>query len=71
VTLTPNQATTALNDPRLTGSSVVLFMARTANASAEIGAGTLFVTGRGKGVATLNHANSVQADRDFDYIVIG
>lgn len=71
VTLTPNQATTTLNDPRLTGTSVVLFMAKTANASAEIGAGTLYVSGRGKGVATLNHANNAQADRDLDYIVIG
>ncbi|MGH6933296.1 MAG: hypothetical protein ACREEE_12790 [Dongiaceae bacterium] len=69
--LAANQATTTLSDPRLTGASVVLFMPKTANAAAEIGAGTLFVTGQSKGAATLNHANNAQTDRQFDYIIIG
>lgn len=71
VTLTASQATTTIGDPRLTGGSVILLMPKTANAAAELGAGTLFVTGRNKGAATLNHANNTQTDRDFDYIVIG
>ena len=71
VTLAANQATTTLNDPRLAGGTVILLMPLTANAAAEIGAGTLFVTGRAKGAATLNHANNAQTDRSFDYVVIG
>lgn len=71
VTLVANQPTTTLNDARLTGGSVILLMPNSANAAAEIGAGTLFVTGRNKGSATLNHANNAQADRAFDYIIIG
>ena len=69
VTLRANFATTNLKDQRIGTESFIGFMATTANAAAEIG--TLYVTGRTQGAATLNHANNAQTDRDFVYIVIG
>ena len=71
VTLTASQATTTLNDQRIGVESFIGFMPITANAAAEIGSGTLFVTNRNKGSATLNHANNAQTDRDFVYCIIG
>jgi hypothetical protein len=71
VTLTANQATTAVNDPRLSGSSGLYFMPQTANAAAEIGNGTLYVSARGSQSATLTHANNAQADRTYTMLIIG
>lgn len=68
VTLTANAATTTLNDPRIGGESVILFMATTANAQAIA---VPYVTARGTGTCTLNHANNANTDKSFDYIVIG
>jgi len=44
-------------------------MPTTANAAAAIT--SLFVTGRGKQTATINHANNSQTDKTFDYVVLG
>ncbi len=71
ITLTANAATTNLKDQRIGTESFIGFMATTANAAAEVGNGTLYVTGRTQGAATLNHANNAQTDRDFVYIVVG
>lgn len=71
VTLTANQGSTTVSSPLLTGSSWLGFMPKTANAAAEIGAGTLYVSSRGKETATLTHANNAQTDRDFDVLIIG
>ena len=68
VTLTANQATTTLNDPRIGPDSVIDFMPTTANAKAE---GTPYVTGKGDGTCTLNHTNNAQADRTYDISIIG
>ena len=67
VTLTTSSATTTLTDRRIQPTSVILFMATTANALADIP----YVTSIGDGTATLNHANNAQADRTFGYVVIG
>ncbi len=72
VTLTANQATTTLSDRRIGPDSVILPMPTTANAAAEVGAGTLYqdypnVT---LGQMTLNHASNAQTDRDFAYILL-
>lgn len=69
VTLTANAASTTLNDPRIGAESVILFMPTTANAAAE--ATSLYITGRDTGTCTINHANDADADKTFDYIVIG
>lgn len=71
VTLTANAATTVISDPRLTAGSFIGFMPTTANAAAEIGAGTLYVSSRGKQTATLTHANNAQADRTYCVVIIG
>ena len=69
VTLTASSATTTLQDPRLSGSSFIGFMAQTANAAAALGG--LYVTAQDSGAATLNHANNAQADKTFTYLIIG
>lgn len=68
-TLTANAATTTLTDMRLTATSVVTFMPKTANAAAALGG--LYVTARTNGSCTLNHANNAQADKSFDYTING
>lgn len=69
-TLTANVASTSLQDSRIGVTSFIQFMPTTANAASEIGAGTLYVSARAEGVATLNHANNAQADRAYTYLVI-
>lgn len=71
VTLTANQATTAVTEYRAGADSVMLFMPTTANAAAEIGAGGLYVSSRGKQTFTITHANNAQTDRTFGYAVLG
>ena len=71
VTLTASAATTVVTEDRAGATSVILFMPTTANAAAEQAAGGMFVSSRGKQTFTITHANNSQADRTFDYIVIG
>lgn len=73
VTLTASQASTTVEDARLTFSSVLLPMPRTANAAAEIGNGTMYVadSGRVNGEVTITHANNAQTDRDFYFVIVG
>jgi hypothetical protein len=66
VTLTNSSATTTLYDARIGDDSVILFMPTTSDASTE----NIYVTGRQKGQATLNHANATTT-RSFGYIVFG
>lgn len=67
VTLTASVASTTLTDTRITASSVITLMPTTANASAEIGAGTIFIGTTAIGSATITHANNAQVDRTFRY----
>jgi hypothetical protein len=46
-------------------------MPTTANAAAEIGAGTAYISARTKRSFTITHANNSQSDRTFGYVVIG
>lgn len=71
VTLTASAASTAVTDLRAGPESVILLMPTTANASAEIGAGTIYVSARTKQAFTLTHANNGQTDRTFKYAIIG
>jgi hypothetical protein len=73
VTLTAGATTTELADPRLTVGSVVLFDPLTANAAAELAAGTLYVlaANRNNLVWTLTHANAGSTDRTFRFVVVG
>ena len=75
VTLTANAATTVVKDFRVGKDSVILFMPLTANAAAEQGNGTMYVTAANiaprSDQFTITHANNAQTDRDFRYIVLG
>jgi hypothetical protein len=46
-------------------------MPTTANAAAEIGNGTLYVSSRDKQQFTITHASNTQSDRTFGYVVQG
>ena len=67
VTLTAS----AVADLRAGPESVVVLMPTTANASAEVGAGTIYVSARAKQTFTLTHANNGQTDRTYKYAIIG
>ena len=72
VTLTANVTTTTLTDERIgTESYVGLDHATTANAAAEKGNGTMYISSQTSGSVTITHANNAQTDRTFKYIVVG
>ena len=71
VILTENSATSTLTDIRIGINSVILLQPTTANASAEIGAGTIYFDDPGDGSVVINHANNAQTDRTFKYAIIG
>lgn len=73
ITLTANQATSTLSFKGLSPYSVVHFDPKTANAAAELAAGTMYVltANRGNDSWTITHANNAQADRTFQFSVIG
>jgi hypothetical protein len=70
-TCTASAATTAVTDFRAGKSSIILLMPQTANAAAEVGNGTIYVSTRAKQSFTVTHANNAQTDRTFGYVVIG
>lgn len=69
VTLDANQATTVLNDSRISVQSFIGLMSLTANAATEIA--TLFFSAQTTGSATITHTNNAQTDRTFRYTIIG
>lgn len=71
VTLTANTTSTTVSNSRVSANSYISFMPTTANASAEIGAGTMYVSSRNKGEFTITHANNAQTDRTFKYNHVG
>lgn len=71
VTLTANQATTAVSRSTFSDQAQVLLTPRTANAAAEWAAGTMFVSAIANQSFTITHANNAQTDRTFSFIVIG
>jgi hypothetical protein len=71
ITLAAGAATTVVKDPRIGPFSALTFMPQTANAAAEIGAGTLYVSARLNGQATLAHANAASTDRTYTMLIVG
>lgn len=71
VTLTASTTMTVAISQLLGPESHLTPMPLTANASLEIGAGTLHYTAQGTGTITLEHANSAQTDRSFRFKVVG
>lgn len=72
LTLTANAASTTLSDIRIGKYSALIFDPMTANAAAELAAGTLYVTlaNRVDGSATVVHANNAQTDREYRVIIL-
>lgn len=70
-TLTPGAVTTVVTHPNCSKDCEPQFSARTANAAAEIGNGTIWISSVDQGSFTVRHANNAQADRTFGYIVTG
>ena len=71
VTLTASAASTAVTDKRLSATSYFGLMPTTANASAEVGNGTIYVSAQGKQTLTLTHANHSQTERTYRYVILG
>lgn len=75
VTLTANAGSTTLTlAPGIVGTDTQLFLfPKTANAAAEIGAGTLYISGSSvtNNTFTITHANNAQIDRTYSYQFVG
>ena len=73
VTLTASAASSTVTDARLGVHTSCLFMPSSANAAAEIGNGTLYVssTGRVNGSVVVTNANNSQSDRTFKMVLVG
>ena len=73
VTLTASASSTTLNDIRISPQSVIVWHPATANAAAELAAGTMYITDSNisNGTAIITHANNAQVDRHFRAAIIG
>lgn len=71
LTLSAGVASTAFTDFRVGPNSFIGLVPLTANAAAEIGAGTLYISARSNESFTITHANNAQVDRTFSYCILG
>lgn len=71
VTLATGAASTVVTDNNCAAGSVPVLVPATANAAAEVGNGTLFVSAVADGSFTIAHANAATAGRSFLYVLIG
>jgi hypothetical protein len=71
VTLTTGAATTTVTDSNCSSGSVPILVPATANAAAEVGNGTMYVSAVDNGSFTINHANSATSGRTFKYALLG
>jgi len=69
ITLTVSATTTTITDSRIGPKSFIGFMPQTANAKTALA--NIYVTGRTKGSATINHASSVNTDQTFTCLILG
>lgn len=70
VTLTAGVSSTVVERYGFSSRDVLVFDPLTANAAAELAAGTMFVAeaDRAKGQFTITHSNNGQTDRTFRYL---
>lgn len=71
VTLTESTTTTAVTAINVGADTKIFLMPTTANAAAEIGNGTAYVSAVGQGTFTITHANNAQTDRTFFWLGLG
>jgi hypothetical protein len=65
VTLRASQATTVVEHFGVSSTSHITLTPLTANAAADYGAGTFYISARGKNTFTITHANNANADKTF------
>lgn len=72
-TLTANVGTSTMTDDRLGSTTAVVLIPATANAAAEIGNGTMYISeaARVNGSVVITHANNAQTDRTFRFLLMG
>ena len=70
ITLNQGATSTTLNDARIGGDSVILFMPLNDHAADELAHGHMYVSARNQGSATITHGNHMH-DMIFAYVVIG
>jgi hypothetical protein len=70
VTLTAGATTTVVPNLAASAQTYPFFVPLTANAAAEIGGGTMYVSSRGFRTFTITHANAVSTDRTFGYQLV-
>lgn len=71
VTLTVSVATTTVTDNNCASGSVPILVPTTANAAAEVGNGTMYVSAVANKSFTITHANSATTGRTFLYAIVG
>lgn len=73
LTLTANTGTTTFSDSRLSIDSFVALDPLTANAAAELAAGTVYAlqANRNNQTWTFTHANAATTDRTFRVVILG
>jgi hypothetical protein len=71
VTLDENVASTTVTRDNMNLNAAVFFSPETANAAAEQGNGTMYVSSITKSGFVITHANNAQTDRTFGYVVLG
>ena len=71
VTLSPSTSTTVVADKNCATGSTPLLTPTTANAAAEVGNGTMYVSAVTNGSFTITHANSATPGRTFLYALHG
>jgi len=71
VTLRASQATTVVTALNVGPDSKIFLTPTTANASAEFGAGSIYVSAVGQGTFTITHANNANADKTFFWVALG
>lgn len=73
VTLAANATTTTITSENINSRTRLILFPATANAAAELGAGTMYVSAvvsglsPAQGTATITHANNAQTDRTFNW----
>jgi hypothetical protein len=71
VTLETGAATTTVATANCASGSTPILTPTTANAAAEVGNGTMYVSAVTNGSFTITHANSATAGRTFLYAIVG
>lgn len=71
VTLTTSAATTSVTDRNCAAGTVPILVPTTANAAAEVGNGTVYISAVSNGSFTITHANSATTGRTFLYALFG